>query len=141
MTTQHLSLRIDRETLQRLDEESARERMSRSELARTLIEEGLRMEAHRGIVFRPGPRGRRPGLAKGPDVWQIIRASREFEEGDERVIEELAEIASVSPHEIRTAIEYYQDFPEEIDAWIQRIDEESEQAYEQWRREQAATDA
>lgn len=31
---------------------------------------------HPGIVFRPGPTGRRAGLAGGPDVWEVVRAVR-----------------------------------------------------------------
>lgn len=29
---------------------------------------------HPGIVFRPGPMGRRAGLIGGPDVWEAVRA-------------------------------------------------------------------
>lgn len=137
MTTEQVSIRMPRATLERLDEESKRERMSRSELARTFIEEALRMEAHRGIVFKPGPAGRRPALAAGPDVWQIIRASREFPKGATSIRERLAEIASVSPYEIDVAFRYYSEYPDEIDAWIARLDEESERAFAEWQREQA----
>ena len=40
-----------------------------SSIGERQIDEGLRMEAHPGIVFRNGPSGRRAGLAAGPDVW------------------------------------------------------------------------
>ncbi len=139
MTTEQVSIRMPKTTLERLDEESKRERMSRSELARTFIEEALRMEAHRGIVFKPGPAGRRPALAAGPDVWQIIRASREFPASDPRIRERLAEIASVSLYEIDVAFRYYSEYPSEIDEWIRRIDDEGERALEAWEREQDAT--
>lgn len=94
------------------------------------------MQAHPGIVLMPGPAGRRPQLVAGPDVWQIIRARNEFPEGEEGIVEKLTEIASVTAYEIRTVLDYYADYPEETDAWIRRVDEESERAYDEWKREQ-----
>src|SRR5580693_4937473 len=48
--------------------------MSLSAAANRLVDEALRTSEHPGIVFRPGPTGRRAGLAGGPDVWEIVRA-------------------------------------------------------------------
>jgi hypothetical protein len=141
MTTQHLSIRIDPKTLDRLDSTSRRERMSRSELARAFIEEGLRMEAHPGIVFKPGPTGRRPSLAAGPDVWQIIREFKQLDGPEDDIVKLLSEIATVSPYEVRTVLDYYRAYPDEIDAWIQRVDEESDRAFAEWKREQAKRSA
>ena len=76
MASPHLSIRVDPKTLDQLDKASRRDGMSRSELAKTLIEEGLRMRAHPGIVFRPGPTGRRAALARGPDVWEVMNTLR-----------------------------------------------------------------
>jgi len=140
MTTEQLSIRMTKETLRRLDAESKRERMSRSELARTFIEEALRMEAHRGIVFKPGAAGRRPSLAAGPDVWEIVRAWRDLGVPEAEAIPRLAEIASVSEYEIRTAFTYYFAYPEEIDAWIEQANAYADSAYEEWKRQQAHTD-
>src|ERR1700683_4534571 len=50
--------------------------MSLSSAANRLVDEALRMREHPGIMFRPGPTGRRAGLAGGPDVWEIVRAIR-----------------------------------------------------------------
>src|SRR5262252_9719436 len=50
--------------------------MSLSSAANRLVDEALRMAEHPGIIFRPGPTGRRAALAGGPDVWEIIRAVR-----------------------------------------------------------------
>ncbi len=63
MSSKHLSVRLEQDTLERLDAESRRTGQSRSQLAKTLLDEGLRMETHPGIVFRSGPAGRRPALA------------------------------------------------------------------------------
>jgi hypothetical protein len=34
------------------------------------------MDQFPGIVFRSGPAGRRPGLAGGPDVWEVVEVLR-----------------------------------------------------------------
>lgn len=140
MTTEQVSIRMPKATLERLDEESKRERMSRSELARTFIEEALRMEAHRGIVFKPGAAGRRPALAAGPDVWEIVRAWRDLGLPDVEAIPKVAEIASVPEYEIERALRYYADYPGEIDAWIDRINADTERAFEEWVRQQASAE-
>src|SRR5260370_35708798 len=48
--------------------------MSLSSAANRLGDEALRMSEHPGIMFRPGPTGRRAPLAGGPDVWEVVRA-------------------------------------------------------------------
>src|ERR1700680_5195163 len=50
--------------------------MSLSSAANRLVDEALRTSEHPGITFRPGPTGRRAGLASGPDVWEVVRAVR-----------------------------------------------------------------
>ncbi|MGE0542601.1 MAG: CopG family transcriptional regulator [Dehalococcoidia bacterium] len=137
MPTRHLSLRIEADTLARLEAQSRKTGRSRSHVAKTLLEEGLRIEAHPGIVFRPGPAGRRPGLAGGPDVWEVARLFQETESIHEEVIQQIAILAGLSPEQVQTVLRYYVDFREEIDDWIQRVDDEAEQAEAAWRRQQA----
>jgi hypothetical protein len=48
--------------------------LSLSAATNLLVDEGLRMAEHPGVVFRDGPSGRRAGLAGGPEVWEVIRA-------------------------------------------------------------------
>src|SRR5580692_5352526 len=48
--------------------------MSLSSAANRLVDESLRMAEHPGVIFKPGPTGRRAALAGGPDVWEVIRA-------------------------------------------------------------------
>jgi uncharacterized protein (DUF433 family) len=134
---QHLSIRLEDELLGRLDAEGRRTGRSRSEVAKTLIEEGLRMEAHPGIVFRPGPTGRRPGLAGGPDVWEVARVLRQVQGEAEDVIRRTAELTGLTSEQVRAALGYYADFRDEIDAWMQRVDEEAERQETAWRRQQA----
>ncbi len=103
---------------------------TRSALMQRYIEEGLRMDRHPGIVFRPGPAGRRPGLAGGPDVWEVARAVQNVETRGDRAIEEAASWLGLSPAQARIAVDYYADYPAEIDAWLARVDAQAIEAEE-----------
>ena len=59
-------------TRQALERQAEKTRVPKTTFAERYVEEGLRMDAHPGIVFRDGPAGRRAGLASGPDVWEVI---------------------------------------------------------------------
>src|SRR5438128_8420176 len=76
--SRHLSLRIDGDLYARLTRAASGRPESRSRLAARLIEEGLRMDAHPGVVFRGGPGGRRAGLVGGPDIWEVARVLRQM---------------------------------------------------------------
>jgi hypothetical protein len=117
---------------------SARAGVNRSRLAERYIEEGLRIEDHPGIVFRDGPAGRRPGLAAGPDVWEVIGVLKGAPERDEAAISHTADYLNLPLAHVRSAVGYYAAYPAEIDMWIARNDEEAEAAEAAWRREQAA---
>lgn len=137
MASKHLTLRIEPEALQRLDAESERTGQSRSELARTLIEEGLRMARHPGIVFRDGAVGRRPALADGPQVWTLVSVYREFTGTEEARVDQTAAYLALSPQQVREGLHYYVEFADEVDAWIARNEREAQAAYAEWVHERA----
>lgn len=116
MATRHLTLRIDPDTFERLEKQSRQAGITRSHLAKTLLEEGLRMEAHPGIVFCSGPAGRRAGLANGPDVWEVMRLVLGCEEPRDEAASLAAEVMGLHPSQVMTALHYYVDYPQEIDA-------------------------
>lgn len=95
-------------------------------MAERYIEEGLRIDGHPGIVFRNGPAGRRAGLAGGPDVWEIVGALRTVEAKGEARIAALVDRLSLTEPQVRAAVRYYGEYPEEIDAWIAANDAEAE---------------
>jgi hypothetical protein len=105
-------------------------------LAQRLIDEGLRMADHPGVIFKDGPAGRRAALAYGPDVWEVIKFLREVDERGPAAIDAAAEVLAVDASRISAAVSYYGDFQEEIDAEITEADEASERAEAAWRVQQ-----
>lgn len=137
MASRHVSLRLDPELIERLDERGRRSGQTRTQLAKTLLEEGLRMEAHPGIIFRTGPAGRRPGLVGGPDIWEI---ARQFRPSDAARTPDLAAIASelnLSTEQIRIALSYYANYRAEVDGWIDQVDREADELRAAFERERA----
>lgn len=133
MSVEGRSLRLKAETLSSL-ESGARERgESKTGLAERLIDEGLRMEQHPGIVLRDGPTVRRPALADGPDVWEVMSAIRDVEAHDERAVEDAIAWTSLNRYQVRTALRYYEAYPAEVDEQIRRNDEVTDRLGAGWR--------
>ncbi len=98
------------------------------------------MVEHPGIVFRDGPTGRRAGLAGGPDVWEVMRAivqarSSEPSLGERGVLELVEENSGLSHRSLRTALDYWARFPDEIDAEIAAANDAERAAEIAWQRE------
>src|SRR5262245_23531431 len=105
--TAMLSIRMPDETREQLEATAEAHGETRSALMQRYIEEGLRMDRHPGVVFRPGPAGRRPGLSAGPDVWEVIRVVRNVETRGDRAITDAASWLGLSSAQVRIAVEYY----------------------------------
>jgi sarcosine oxidase gamma subunit len=136
MTTP-LSIRFSPSLLSRLRKRaSAMTGASVAGLAQRLIDEGLRMADHPGVIFKDGPSGRRAALAYGPDVWEVIKFLREVDERGPAAIDAAAEVFAVDTSRISTAISYYGDYADEIDAEIGDADEASAHAEAAWRVQQ-----
>jgi hypothetical protein len=105
-------------------------------LAQRLIDEGLRMADHPGVIFKDGPSGRRAALAYGPDVWEVIKFLREVDERGPAAIDAAAEVFAVDASRISTAVSYYTDYTDEIDTEIAEADEASVRAEAAWRVQQ-----
>jgi hypothetical protein len=104
-----------------------------SGLAQRLIDEGLRMADHPGIVFKDGPTGRRAALAYGPDVWEIVKFLHEIDERGAAALEAAAEVMALDGSRIATAVSYYGDYSDEIDAEVEAAEQAAVQAEEAWR--------
>jgi hypothetical protein len=114
--------------------------MSISSAANRLVDEALRMSEHPGIVFRPGPTGRRAGLVTGPDVWEVVRGVKsaraheaDLAEGD--LLALIAENTGVPVRLIRVAVRYWASYPDEIEAEIAAAKAADDAAEEASRRE------
>lgn len=114
--------------------------MSLSSAANRLVDEALRMSEHAGIVFRPGPSGRRAGLVGGPDVWEVVRAvksarAHEPDLTDVDLLSLVAENTGVPARLIRVAVRYWASYPDDIDAEMTAAETAEEAAEAAWRRE------
>jgi len=132
------SVRMNQGTLARLEADARRRGEPKARIAERLIDEGLRMADHPGIVFRDGPAGRRAALAAGPDVWEVIEAFRGTGLTGEKAVEATARWGALTLAEVRAAIRYYGDFRDEIDDRILVNRAEAERLREAWERAQAA---
>jgi hypothetical protein len=114
--------------------------LSLSAAANLLVDEGLRMAEHPGVVFRDGPTGRRAGLAAGPDVWEVMRAVKSARHAEPKLDEDelfalVSDNSGVALGKVRTAVRYWANYPEEIDAEIAAADDAETVAEVAWRRE------
>ena len=136
MTTP-LSIRFTPSLLSRLRQRAnAMTGASAAGLAQRLIDEGLRMADHPGVIFKDGPSGRRAALAYGPDVWEVVKFLREVDERGPAAIDAAAEVFAVDTSRISTVISYYGDYADEIDAEIADADAASVRAEAAWRVQQ-----
>jgi hypothetical protein len=114
--------------------------LSLSAAANLLVDEGLRMMEHPGVLFRAGSTGRRAGLAAGPDVWEVVRAVKsaraaEPDLGEQELLAVVTENTGVPERMIRVATGYWAAYPDEIDAEIAAAVAAEESAEHAWRRE------
>ncbi|SRR6266487_3674681 len=132
-----LSIRFDPALLARLRRRAvAVTGANTSALAQRLVDEGLRMADHPGVIFKEGPAGRRASLAYGPDIWEIVKFLREIDERGPAALEAAAEVFALDVNRISTAVSYYGDYRDEIDAEIDAADEASVRAEQAWRIQQ-----
>jgi hypothetical protein len=114
--------------------------MSMSSAANRLVDEALRITEHPGIMFRPGPTGRRAALVGGPDVWEVVRAVKsaraaEPELADDRLLSLVAENTGTPLRLVRAAVRYWASYPDEADAEIAAADAAESAAEQAWCRE------
>jgi hypothetical protein len=114
--------------------------MSLSSAANRLVDEALRTNEHPGIVFRPGPTGRRAALAGGPDVWEVVRAVRSAHSVDPMLVRDdlislVHENTGIPVRLIGAAVRYWASYPAEVDAEIAAADAAEQAAEQAWQRE------
>lgn len=120
-------------TLAKLEQRAKFAGIPKTALADRYVEEGLAMDAYPGIVFRDGPAGRRPGLAGGPDVWEVIQVFMD----EDRDVKGTAEYLSLRAGLVEAAAAYYADHREQIDDWIETNRGMMDEAEATFRRRQS----
>jgi uncharacterized protein (DUF433 family) len=137
-TQKPFSIRMKPETLARLDVGARRRNEAKARTAERLIDEGLRMEDHPGVVFRDGPAGRRAALAGGPDVWEVIETLKDTGLAGEQAVGVTAEWGALTHAQVHAAVRYYADFRDEVDERIAHNSQEAERQRAAWARAQEA---
>jgi hypothetical protein len=131
-----LSIRFKRAaTYEALKRRAAQRLESASGLGERLIDEGLRMDAHPGVVFRDGPAGRRAGLAAGPDVREVALLLRTLSGPHAERISTAAERTGLTTAQVRAVARYYAEYSAEIDAEIDSYLEAADRELVIWERE------
>lgn len=131
-----LSIRFKRpDTYAELKRRAAQRRESASGLGERLIDEGLRMDAHPGIVFRDGPSGRRAGLASGPDVRELALVLRSLKGPHPGRIAGAAQRTGLTTAQVRTVARYYTEYEAEIDGEVDAYLEAADRELALWERE------
>lgn len=105
---------------------------TRSSAAARLVDEGLRMEEHPGVIFRDGPAGRRACLIGGPDVWEIIRSVKSARTAEpdlsrNELVQLVEDNTGVPGRLVSVALTYWAAYPVEIDAMVahaERLEDE-----------------
>ena len=114
--------------------------LSLSGAVNLLVDEGLQMSEHPGVVFRDGPTGRRAAVAGGPDVWEVMRAVKsarasEAELAEDEVLALVGANTGVPIRMVRVAVRYWASHPTEIDAEIGVAEDAETAAEAAWSRE------
>jgi hypothetical protein len=117
------SVRLDDELRQRLAAAAAAEATTVTELIERFVREGLASASHPGIVFKPGPSGRRAALAGGPDVWEIAAALRHVTGREAKRVTALAEQFGLHERQIVIALNYAAAHRDEIDQRVRVNDQ------------------
>lgn len=120
MPSKSTSFRISQETRQRLAARAEREGMSATALLERLIIEGVDALDHPGVIFRGPPHDRRAALAAGPDVWEIIARLQDLDGSEEQRVAVVADETDLHPRQIRIAIDFAAEHPDDIKARITR---------------------
>jgi len=115
------TMRAERTTLRALEAEARRNGIAPRTLAERMIEEGVKMRRHPGIVFVERGRGARDAVLAGRprlSIWMVAQVARA-----NRTLAAAAKWLAVDEPSIERALAYAKDYPEEIDQAIRENDE------------------
>jgi uncharacterized protein (DUF433 family) len=134
-TKQSVAFRFDRITVARLKQRAQETHAPQTALAERYIEEGLRHDEHPLIYFRDGEAGRRPALLGSRlSVADVITTIRQNDDS----IEEASGYLEIPVEQVDACLQYYADYKEEIDAWIEHVNVIAQRERERWQRRRQA---
>lgn len=128
MTRSTTSIRLDDKLREDLAAHAASEDTTVTELIERFVREGLACAAHPGIVFKPGPSGRRAALAGGPDVWEIASALQHVAGSEAKRVAALAAQFGVHERQVVIALNYAAAHREEVETRIRANDRALDEA-------------
>lgn len=113
-------IRIQRALEREIEREAEYRGQAFSALASELLKEAVRMRRVPGVVFTDGPAGRRATIAgTGLDVWEVIATLKQLDGN----VEELRRYYSwLTEFQLRAALSFYAQYPQEVDARLARED-------------------
>ena len=117
------SVRLPDELREHLATVAAREQTTVTELIERFVREGLASAAHPGIVFKPGPSGRR-----GPDVWEIVSALRHADGSEASRTAAVGDEFGIHERQVVLALNYAAAYPDEIHERLHANDRALEEA-------------
>lgn len=110
------SIRLRKEDDRFVKDEAGRLKRSKGAIVEAYTSEGIRMQRFPGIAFRGEDYRRRAWvLGTGLDVWEVIALVRDY--GSQ---EEIARAYDLTPGQVRVALAYQREFPDEIEQLIAR---------------------
>jgi hypothetical protein len=108
------SMRISKSMEALVEREARRTGRSKGAVVEALADEALRMRLFPGVAFRGTDWDRRAwAIGTAFDVWQLVQAYQDIGS-----VERMAESGAASERQIRLALAYYGQFPDEIDEAI-----------------------
>lgn len=117
-TKQSVAFRFDPITVARLKQRAQETHAPQTALAERYIQEGLRHDEHPLIYFRAGEIGRRPALlGTRLDVADVITTVKQ----NNNSVQETAGYLEIPVEHVDACLNYYADYKDEIDAWIERV--------------------
>ncbi|HKI01182.1 MAG TPA: DUF433 domain-containing protein [Thermoanaerobaculia bacterium] len=118
MATKAKGIRISDDLDQAITRESVVRGKSWSAVTSELLEEAIRMRRVPGVAFVDGPAGRRAVVGgTGLDVWEVIATWRA---GDDKYELLRQNYPWLSDAQLRAALAYYEVYPREVDARLER---------------------
>lgn len=127
-----VTVRLEGDVLKAVQAKAARARRSRSEMVAELVRLGLDVLRYPGLTFVEGPAGLRAHVAgSGLDVWEVVMVHRAHKGAEDATLKHLRQL---SLRQLKTALAYYQDHRQEVEAILA----EQARTPEEWSREVAS---